>query len=148
LSKQFNDLIADSDGFLDHNIIQQAMDINFETKKIEIEIDKKPTNNIFSHKISQNILRLAQSLEAQQAEVVLEIFDNIEKLELNVDIAEAQNIYFSKIFHHIGEIIENRSKAKQAEDKKFIIMLLEIGQKLNINTDFYKSMLDKTILTK
>ena len=148
LSKQFNDLIADSKGFLDHNIIQQAMDINFETKKIEIEIDKKPSNTIFSHKITQNILRLAQSLEIQQAEAILEIFDNIEKLELTVDIAEAQNIYFSKIFHQIGEIIENRSKAKESEDKKFIIMLLEIGQKLNINTEFYKSMLDKSILTK
>ena len=148
LSKQFNDLIADSDGFLDHNIIQQAIDINFETKKIEIEIDKKPTCKIFSQKISQNIQRLAQGLEVQQAEAILEIFDNIEKLELHIDIAEAQNIYFSKIFHQLGEIIENMSKKPQSVDKKFIIMLLDIGQKLNINTEFYKTMLDKAIMTK
>ncbi|MFA7659038.1 MAG: DUF3536 domain-containing protein [Candidatus Gastranaerophilaceae bacterium] len=147
LSRQFNDLIIYSSGFLDHDIIQQAMDINFETKKIGIEIDKTATNKVFSQKISQNISRLAQSLESQQAEAVLELFDNMEKLELNVDIAEAQNIYFNKIFHELGEIIENMKKSNQAADKKFILTLLEIGQKLNINTEFYKTMLDKALVS-
>lgn len=146
LSKQFNDLIVNSSGYLDNNVIQQAMDINFETKKIGIEIDKTATNKIFSQKILQNISRLAQSLEIQQAEATLELFDNIEKLELNVDISEAQNIYFNKIFHEMGEIIENMSKAKQSTDRKLVLILLDIGQKLNINTEFYKTMLDKTLV--
>ncbi|MEI8128048.1 MAG: DUF3536 domain-containing protein [bacterium] len=151
LSKQFNDLIINSRGFLDSNILQQAMDINFETKKIGIEIDKTPTNKTFSQKISQNILRLAQSLEIQQAEATLELFDNIEKLELHIDIAEAQNIYFTKIFHELGDIIENMKQSKQSEannssDKKFVLILLDIGQKLNINTDFYRAMLDKMLV--
>lgn len=148
LSKQFNDLIVHSSGFLDHDIIQQATDINFETKRIGIKIDKKATNDIFSQKISQNISRLAQGLEIQQAEAILEIFDNVEKLELEVDIAESQNIYFNRIFHQIGDVIENMNKSSQVMDKKFVAMLLEIGQKLNINTEFYKTMLDKAILTK
>ena len=151
LSKQFNDLIINSRGFLDNNIIQQAMDINFETKKIGIEIDKTPTNKTFSQKISQNISRLAQSLEIQQAEATLELFDNIEKLELHVDIAEAQNTYFTKIFHELGETIENMKQSKQTDanqssDKKFVLVLLAIGQKLNINTEFYRAMLDKVLV--
>lgn len=146
LSRQFNDLIINAKGFLDNEIIQQAIDINFETKKIGIEIDKAPTNKVFSQKISQNISRLAQGLEIQQAEATLEIFDNIEKLELNVDITEAQNIYFNKIFHELGEIIEKMDKSGQSSDKKFILILLEIGQKLNINTEFYKNMLDKALI--
>lgn len=146
LSRQFNDLIINAKGFLDNEIIQQAIDINFETKKIGIEIDKTPTNRVFSQKISQNISRLAQGLEIQQAEATLEIFDNIEKLELNVDITEAQNIYFNKIFHELGEIIEKMDKSGQSSDKKFILILLEIGQKLNINTEFYKNMLDKALI--
>lgn len=147
LSKQFNDLIVSSKGFLDSNIIQQAMDINFEVKKIGIEIDKSPTNKIFSQKISQNISRLAQSLEIQQAEATLELFDHIEKLELNVDITEAQNIYFTKIFHELGEIIENMNKSSTSTDKQFVSIILDIGQKLNINTDFYKAMLDKALVS-
>lgn len=147
LSKQFNDLIVHSSGFLDQNIIQKAMDINFETKRIGIDIDKKATNSIFSQKISQNISRLAQNLEIQQAEATLEIFDNIEKLELDVDIAEAQNIYFNRIFHELGEIIEKMDKSSRSLDKKFIVMLLDIGQKLNINTEFYRTMLDKALVS-
>lgn len=147
LSKQFNDLIVNASGFLDNNVIQQAMDINFEVKKIGIEIDKSATNKMFSYKISQNISRLAQGLEIQQAEATLEIFDNIEKLELNVDITEAQNIYFNRIFHELGRIIENMNKSEKSLDKKFILILLDIGQKLNINTEFYSNMLDKALVS-
>lgn len=147
LSKQFNDLISNAKGFLDSNIIQQAIDINFETKKIGIEIDKTPTNKVFSHKISQNISRLVQSFEIQQAEAIIELFDNIEKLELHVDIAEAQNIYFTKIFHEFDEIIANINKSSSANDKKFVVMLLEIGKRLNINTEFYQQMLDKALIS-
>lgn len=147
LSKQFNDLIIHSSGFLDNNVIQQAVDINYETKKIGIEIDKMPTNKVFSQKISQNISRLVQSFEIQQAETILELFDNIEKLELNVDIAEAQNIYFNKIFHEFDDIIENVNKSSSSTDKKFITILLEIGNKLNINTEFYQTMFDKALLS-
>lgn len=148
LSRQFNDLIVNARGFLDNEIIQQAMDINLETKKIGIEIDKTPSNKIFSQKISQNISRLAQNLEIQQAEVTLELFEHIEKLELHVDITEAQNIYFNKVFHEMGGIIENMSKKSHSSDEKFVLVLLEIGQKLNINTDFYKNMLDKALISK
>lgn len=149
LGKQFNDLIVNTK-FLENNVIQQAMDINFEVKKIGIEIDKTVTNKLFSQKISQNIARLAQSLEVQQAEATLEIFENIEKLELNIDISEAQNIYFNRIFHELGNIIEDIKMSKDADntaDKKFVTILLDIGQKLNINTDFYKNMLDKVLVS-
>lgn len=148
LGHQFNDLIVNAKGFLDNEIIQAAMDINFEVKRLGIEIDKTPSNKVFSHKISQNISRLAQNFEIQQAEATLELFDNIEKLELNVDITESQNIYFNKIFHEMGSIIEKMNKKSQASDTKFITILLDIGQKLNINTDFYKNMLDKALISK
>lgn len=148
LGHQFNDLIVNAKGFLDNEIIQAAMDINLEVKKLEIEIDKTPSNKVFSHKISQNISRLAQNFEIQQAEATLELFEHIEKLELNVDITESQNIYFNKIFHELGSIIEKMNKKSQTSDAKFISILLDIGQKLNINTDFYKNMLDKALISK
>lgn len=146
LSRQFNDLIINSNGFLDNNVIQKAIDINFETKKIGIEIDKTPTNKIFSQKVSQNISRLAQSLEIQQAEATLEIFEHIEKLELNVDISEAQNIYFNKIYQDLTEIIKNMTKASNDADRRLVLIILEIGQRLNINTEFYRDMLDKALV--
>ena len=87
---------------------------------------------------------MTYGLEVQQAEVIMELFDYIEKLELEVDIAEAQNIYFTKIYSHINEIIDMLQQSKRKNDRKLIEMLLDIGEKLNINTDFYRTKLAKT----
>ena len=141
LSRKFNDLVAHSGGFVDPATLQQAFDINYEAKKMGIKLDRSPSNTVFAKKILQNTIRLAQSFESQQAEVLLEIFDNVEKLDLEIDIAEAQNIYFNRIYHKIGDIIDNYTKTGRNKDKEFIQMLLDIGTKLNINTDFYKNKL-------
>ena len=146
LSHKVNDIVVHSGGFLDEDSIQQATDLNYEAKKIDIQLDKTPSNKIFSKKILQNINRLVHSFEIQQADVLLEIFDNINKLELQIDISEAQNIYFSKIYHKIGDIIESGTATKRSSNKKFIEMLLEIGENLNINTEFYRKKLDKLLL--
>ena len=143
LSRKFNELIQDSNGFVEPAVLQQAMDINYEAKSIGIKLDKQPSNNIFSKKIRQNINRLAYSFEIQQADVVLELFEYIEKLELEVDISEAQNIFFSKIYLNIGEIIESSKNSNRKSDKRFVEMLLDIGTKLNINTEFYRAKLVK-----
>ena len=147
LSHKFNDIVIHSDGFTDDELIQQALDLNYEAKKIDIQLDKSPSNLIFGKKILQNINRLVHSFEIQQADVVLEIFDNIRKLELQIDISEAQNTYFTKIYHRIGEILESEDfNKKRSSTKRFVEMLLDIGENLNINTEFYRKKLDKLML--
>ncbi len=141
LSHKFNDLVVHSGCFVDPTLLQQAAEINFEARKMDIKLDKAPSNNIFAKKILQNINRLAHSFESQQADVILELFDNVEKLELEIDISEAQNIYFNRVFHKIGDIIESSQKTGRSKDKEFVGMLLDIGTKLNINTEFYKMKL-------
>ena len=147
LAQQFNKLIKDSKSYLDPQVIQQAADINLEAKNIGIEIDKRPSSEFFSHKLLQNINRLANSIEIHQAEATLEIFDFSEKLDLKVEIKEAQNIYFSRIFHEVGEYIDNITDIKNETDREFVDMLLEIGRRLNINTEFYKNKMDKAMLS-
>lgn len=142
LSRRFNDTVIHSGGFIDEEIIQSASDINYEADTIGIKLDKSQASVIFGRKILQNINRLVHSLEIRQADAILEIFDNIEKLHLEVDISEAQNIYFTKIYHRIGDIIENSTKSNM----HFIEMLLDIGEKLNINTEFYRKKLDKLLV--
>jgi hypothetical protein len=146
LSRRFNDIVVHSGGFIEDDLIQQAIDVNYEAKKIDIKIDKTQSNTIFGRKILQNINRLVHSFEIQQADAILDIFDTIEKLELEIDISEAQNIYFSKIYHRIGDILE--VGIKRNSDKNFVEMLLDIGEKLNINTEFYRIKLDKLMLQK
>ncbi len=143
LSKKFNDLVIGAGGFVDPSIIQEIAGINFEAKALGIKLDKAQSNRIFAKKIDQNISRLAYSLEIQQADVLMELFDYVEKLELEIDISEAQNTYYTRIYHKIGEIIDLSQKSKRKSEKRFAQMLLDIGEKLNINTEFYRIKLDK-----
>ena len=143
LSHRYNDLLAHSDGFIDDNVIQQIAAINYESKKMEIDIDKEPSNINFGNCLITNINRLTKSFEAAQAQAILELFDIIGKLELSIDISKAQNIYYTKIFHRIGDIVENNTVSPREKDLQFIKLLLDIGEKLYINVDFYRMKLDK-----
>ena len=143
LSKRFNDLLENSDGFVEENIIQQIVDINYEAKKMNIEIDKSQTNNNFSKRIIVNLKRLTKSFEIQQANAIMELFEIIEKLDLQIDIAEAQNIYYNRIYHRIGDIIGKDSTKTTEKELRFIHTLLAIGEHLNINVEFYRAKLQK-----
>ena len=48
--------------------------------------------------------RLTQNFELYQIEATLDLIKLIERLELNVDISEAQNTYFSKIYSKIADL--------------------------------------------
>jgi alpha-amylase/alpha-mannosidase (GH57 family) len=148
LSQRFNELLANSDGFVEKNIIQEIADINLEAKKMNIKIDKEPTNKHFAKKIITNINRLTKSFEIQQADAILELFDIIGKLELQIDISEAQNIYYNKIYHRIGDLIEQNSDSKKELNLKFVKLLLDIGTNLNINVDFYKVKTEQLYLNR
>lgn len=143
LSHRYNDLLAGSDGFVEDPIVQQIKDINYEAKRMNIDIDKTPSNKNFAKRIITNLNRLTKSFEIQQADTIIELFEIIEKLDLQIDISEAQNIYYNKIYHRIGDILENNEKEPRDKDIKFIKLLLNIGEKLNINVGFYKSKLEK-----
>ena len=148
LTRRYNDLLKDSNGFVDESIIQQIMAINIEAKRIGIEIDRSASNKNFGRRLITNLNRLTKSFEYQQAEAISDLFDIIEKLELQIDLTEAQNIYYNKIYHRIGDIIENNKDEQRDKDIKFINILLQIGELLHINVDFYRIKLDKILSLK
>ena len=119
--------------------------INFEAKRIGIEIDKEPTAKVFSKKIAQNVGRLAYALDIQQVDATLELLDCINKLELDVDIAEAQNDFFAKIVNNLLEMIQNMTCNA---DRELVTMLFDVGESLNINMDYYKQQFDKALVGK
>ena len=60
LSHRYNDLLADSNGFVESPIVQQIRDINFEAKRMNITIDKTPSNKNFAKRIITNLNRLTK----------------------------------------------------------------------------------------
>jgi len=78
-------------------------------------------------------------------DATLELLDCISKLEIQVDIAEAQSYFFSKIVTNLDELIQNISC--QA-DRDLLVMLFDIGENLNINMDYYKTAFDRMLVSK
>ena len=62
---------------------------------------------------------------------------------LKIDIAEAQNYFFSKIVNNIEEMIQNMTCSA---DRELVTMLFEIGENLNINMDYYKQQFNKALV--
>ena len=140
LSQNFNELVSENHELFDENSMQKEKEILAEAKMLGITLDKKISNDIYTKKLLKNIYRLVNSLERQQANVIMDIFSEIDALELEIDLKEAQNLYFNKIYAGIIDILEGNEELR---DKKLIQQLLDIGTKLNINTEFYKVQLEE-----
>jgi len=135
LSHKFNEIVEANHEIFDDDAMQMAKDIIAECKILDIKPDKNLANEIYVKKLIKNLNRLAGSFEPQQANVILEIFSEIDSLELELDLKEAQNIYFNKIYKRI---IDEINSDEENFDKEFLLTLLDIGSRLNINTEFYK----------
>ncbi len=147
LSQEFNACVEECRDEIDESVIQNALDVKTEAEAIDIELDKDEANSIFSKKILKEVFGLSRNLEAHRAESVLELFEYAEKLDLKINVAEAQNIYFAKIYHELGVILEaQKDNQSLRENRHFVLLLLQIGQKLNVNTSFYRDILDKLSL--
>ena len=145
LERQFNELFTVPNAYIDEAVIQSASDINFEAKRLGIKLDKKPTGKIFSKKITQNVNRLIHSWEFQQADVTHELLDIIDKLDISIDISDAQNLFYTKAVSRFSELIDNISSKSDAE---LVELLFDIAQRLNINVDFYVAKFNKTVLER
>jgi len=143
LTKRFNALFTNSNGYLSNEIVQQASDIGFEAKRLGVVIDKTQTESFFSKMILQDLNRLVFSLESQQAESTLELLHASEKLELSCNLAESQNLFYKKIVSKFRELIKSVSKPHERE---LIGLLFDIAISLNIDIQDYKKLFDKALL--
>ncbi len=144
LSQEFNNLIINNTNDLDEEILQRAEDIINEAKRIGVELKKKKVNELFSQKVTHKVYRFAQNLEIHQVEDILDIFNKVDRLELLIDIAEAQNTYFTQIYSKLDDMIKQIEPTDNIlQMRAFISSILELGQKLNINVNYYKNFVLK-----
>ncbi|MDD3237590.1 MAG: DUF3536 domain-containing protein [Candidatus Gastranaerophilales bacterium] len=143
LSQSFNSLFVNSPQITD-SVIQKALEINSEARYLGLQLDKEETSKFFSQEVSNRVFNFAKTLDAHKLEKALEIFKYIDTIEIKVDIAEAQNVYFKRIFSKFSSIIEKIAKENEIEaNRARLLAVLRLGEYLNINTDFYKTALLK-----
>ncbi len=141
LTDDFTKLFKNSEDIIDENVIQRAIELNEEAALFQTEINKTETSDIFSKTIQYSIYNFIKNFEMNRLDRILKLFACAGTLGLKVDIAEAQNMYFNKIYMKFTELLEKVLQANEnlEEVRDFLFSLLVLGEYLNINTDFYKS---------
>lgn len=139
LSKDFNALFNETADIFDEELIHQAVDINNEAKTLNIQLSTKSVNKLFIAELYKNLNKLSKNMEISHAEVIINLLDTASQIGLKLNLAEAQNIYFNNIYIYLDDIFELiRIKNQDSIHKKLVKSLIIIGQKLNINMEYFE----------
>ena len=101
-------------------------------------------NEILSNKLRILIHTLKNETNIKNSQELLYFFELLEKLKIQVEISNSQNIFYEMFCMHFEDLtnkIKNNNKSQ--DERKLLLNLLSIGQHLNINMDFYKSKVDQ-----
>jgi len=149
LSQDFNELIVNAAG-IDEQTILKASDIINEAAVLKIQINKESADKIFSEEIKKTIYSFVKDFSMNRLNKIIKMFEYASRLQLKVDITEAQNLYFKKIYMQFTDFLDSVLKTeKNLEDaREFLFSILVLGEYLNINTDFYKSNILKLTAPK
>ena len=147
LVKNLEELLAHTHDFKNEAFLSELKRIKAGTEKFFINLNKSNSGIIIAKKLQSLIDILSQTMDFKVADEIFAIFDLIDILQINVEIKVAQNIYFEKIYSKINILIEHLETSQTKDnDRQIALMLLEVGKKLNINTDFYRPHIDKASL--
>ena len=130
--------------FISENVVQNAFDILAEAKKAGVEVNKTKVNKLFSKIITKFVLNLTKNPEIMKAERINELFDMIDKLELDIDIQEAQNSLFDYIFNTFGEALTGEKQENYTQE--FVYEIFKLAENLNIDIQLYKDLYVKNKL--
>lgn len=144
LNLSLNELIQNVEDIGDVELLEHAISINKEAKKLGIKLDNPDVKNAYSKYICQKVSKIAGNGKVEEYESLCKSLELIEKLELNPDLSSAQNIYFSKIYKQVPEMIEALGSSKGInKDKKYIASVLALGERLNFNIEEHTTNLNK-----
>ncbi len=149
LLKDLDEALMNTENFLDEKFNKKLDKIKEESKKFYINLNKSRAGIIIAKKLQKLIGDVANNPNDTLIQTIFAIFKLIDKLELNVDIRVSQNIYYEKIYSKIDYLIEYLENSEnKGRDRRIILNFLEIGNKLNINSDFYLPIIDRASLPK
>lgn len=144
LNCSLNDLIKEAEDIGTVALLEQAIAIDKEAKKLGIKLDNPAVKNAYSNYICIKVQQLSENGKVAGYESLCKSLDLVKRLELNPDLSNAQDIYFSSIYQKLPEMIKKLEKSKKiSEDKKYILAVLALGDRLNFNIEEHTANLNK-----
>ena len=149
LLRKLENEISKIEDFCDEKTLARIVLIKQNADKFYVNLNKCRAGAIISKKLETLIEKLASDMEIKTADNILGLLNILEKLNIQANINEAQNIFFDSIYSKISILIEHlETSDDKNNDRMLALKILEIGQMLNINTEFFRPHIDKASLPK
>lgn len=128
------------DDYKDKDKLDRLEKIKHLADKFHIKLTTPKVQEVLSKKLIDLLLNLKDKLTMQNAQELLQLFELLEKLQIEIKIQNAQNIFYSLVCEDFEGLIKRVKKIP--DERKILLELVKIGTKLNINLDFYKEKID------
>ncbi len=151
IGKQLENLLLKSDTFEGKKFVAALLRVKAQADVFCVNLNRSNAGDILNKKLEKSLMKLVQNFKIEEAKEILAVFNTINLLNLDIKISNAQNIYFENIYKKLDILIndiDSAPKRNKDEERLFGLILLAIGENLNINTSFYRAYLDKASLPK
>lgn len=110
--------------------------------KFKIKLSTPVISQILSNSLSRLISSLVDNLTIKNTKEMISFFELLEKLQIETQISEAQNIFYEMFCANFERFFEDIKQKNGENTRELMLNLLEIGKKLNINVNFYSDKID------
>lgn len=142
LSSMFKEL-SEIETYSDKQRIEKLLKIKSLTDKFYIKLNDSKIKEIISQKLLVLVIKLKDEPCLKNIKELLSFYNLVEKLEVEVHIASAQNIFYDKFCLNFDNFVKDLSSIKNKdESRKLFLGILEAGRKLKINMNFYEERIN------
>jgi len=134
--------LTDIKDYNDCEKLERLSEIKQRADKFKIKLYTPKVQTILSNSLSCLIASLTNKVTLKNTKELLYYFELLEKLDIQVEISNAQNRYYELFCSDFEKLTEKIKKEHKSDAREILLNMLEIGKKLNININFYRDKVD------
>ena len=143
LLSKLEDELNDVKDYEDKHKLHRLFKIRQLADKFNIKLNTPKISLILSNNLSELINALQNKTSLKNAKEMLYFFELLEKLKIETEISDAQNIFYKMFCSDFEKLFEKINRQNGDSTRELFLKLLEIGKRLNINVEFYREKIDK-----
>lgn len=142
LLSNLEDELSDIKDYNNSEKLERLVEIKQRADKFKIKLYTPKIQIILSEALLNLFNSLNQEITIKNSKELLYFFELLEKLNIQIEISDAQNMFYDLFCNNFEENCEKIKNEQKNDVREILLNMLEIGKKLNINVDFYKDKID------
>ncbi len=147
LVRKLVNALENTTNFSDEEKVKEIQAIKIEADNFNMRLKSPKISELISKKLLKSLQNLTENLNQATADETFALFKTIDFLGVNFEIGAAQDLYYENIYKKMDVILDHlKNSTYKAQDRLLIHRLLDIGEFLKINTEFYRPLVDRASL--